>query len=129
MVVKYLFDTHIFLWAFEDSPRLSAEARYLLGEYEKELYFSAVSPWEIAMKSGTKRALPITAKEFRQHLIDSGFKELPITSRHAEIVETLPHFHDDPFDRMLIAQAMAEDCILVTHDDKLPQYGAFVRKV
>lgn len=129
MVVKYLFDTHIFLWAFAGSEKLSAEARYLLGEYDKELYFSPVSIWEVANKAGTKRALGISGESFRSHLLEGGFRELQITSEHAMVVGTLPRIHGDPFDRMLVAQAMAEDCILVTHDDKLPQYGAFVRKV
>lgn len=127
--MKYLFDTHIFLWAFGEDPRLSAEARYLLGEYDKELYFSAVSPWEIAVKAHTKRALPITAGEFRSRLLECGFRELPILSTHAELVETLPYYHADPFDRMLVAQAIAEGCILVTHDDNIAKYGAFARRV
>ena len=128
-MTKYLFDTHIFLWAFDNHPRLSAEARYLLGEYDKELYFSPVSVWEVATKASTKHPLGISAEEFRQHVLEGGFREMPITSAHAALVETLPHHHEDPFDRMLVAQAMAEGCILVTHDDHLPAYGAFVKRV
>lgn len=129
MVIRYLFDTHIFLWAFDSHPQLSAEARYLLGEYDKELYFSPVNVWEVSNKAGTKHPLDITAEEFRQHLIEGGFKELPITSKHAAIVETLPRYHGDPFDRMLVAQAIAEGCTLVTHDDNIAKYGTFVRRV
>ena len=127
--MKYLFDTHIFLWAFDNHPQLSAEARYLLGEYDEELFFSPVNVWEIANKAGTKHPLDTTAEEFRQNLIDGGFRELPVTSSHAAMVETLPRIHGDPFDRMLVAQALVEGCILVTHDDNVAKYGAFVRRV
>ena len=127
--MKYLFDTHIFLWAFDNHPQLSAEARYLLGKYDEDLYFSPVNVWEIANKAGTKHPLDTTAEEFRQNLIDGGFRELPVTSSHAAMVETLPRIHGDPFDRMLVAQALVEGCILVTHDDNVAKYGAFVRQV
>ena len=129
MVVKYLFDTHIFLWALEDSPKLPAEAKYLLGEYDQELYFSPVSIWEVSNKAGTKRAFRFSAEMFRQRLLECGFKELPITSNHAAVVERLPRIHGDPFDRMLVAQALVEGCTLVTHDDDVAKYGEFVRKV
>lgn len=128
-MTKYLFDTHIFLWAFDNHPNLSAEARYLIGEYDKELYFSSVSVWEVALKAGTKHPLGVSAGEFRRRLLEGGFHELPVTGAHAALVETLPHHHEDPFDRMLVAQAMAEGCLLVTHDDHLPAYGAFVKRV
>ena len=127
--MKFLFDTHIFLWAFDNHPHLSAEARYLLGEYDEELYFSPVNVWEIANKAGTKHPLDTTTEEFRQSPMDGGFRELPVTSRHAAVVETLPRIHGDPFDRMLVAQAMVEGCILVTHDDNVAKYGPFVRRV
>lgn len=127
--MKFLFDTHIFLWAFDNHPHLSAKARCLLGEYDEELYFSPVNVWEIANKAGAKHPLDTTAEEFRQSLIDGGFRELPVTSWHAAVVETLPRIHGDPFDRMLVAQAMVEGCILVTHDDNVAKYGSFVRRV
>lgn len=127
--MKYLFDTYIFLWALDNHPLLSAEARYLLDESDEELCFSPVNVWEIANKAGTKHPLDTTAEEFRQSLMDGGFRELPVTSRHAAVVETLPRIHGDPFDRMLVAQAMVEGCILVTHDDNVAKYGSFVRRV
>ena len=127
--MKYLFDTHIFLWAFDNSPKLSAEARYLLGEYGEELFFSPISIWEVATKAGTKRSLGISARECLQRIVDGGFRELPVTSKHAAVVEMLPRIHGDPFDRILVAQAMVEGCILVTHDDNIAKYGSFVRRV
>ena len=128
-MVKYLFDTHIFIWAFDNSPLLSAEARYLLGEYDKELYFSPVSVWEVAIKFRTRRSLGIAAADYRRRILEGGFRELPITSNHATVVESLPLIHGDPFDRMLVAQALVEGCTLVTHDDNIAKYGEFVRKV
>ena len=128
--MKLLLDTHIVIWAIMDDPRLTNTAKALIDDNAGECFFSAASVWEVAVKNSIpRRFLGIHAGDFTKESLQMGLRNMDVTTEHAEIIETLPHFHDDPFDRMLIAQAMAEDCILVTHDDKLPQYGAFVRKV
>ncbi|MBP5543628.1 MAG: type II toxin-antitoxin system VapC family toxin [Kiritimatiellae bacterium] len=128
--MKLLLDTHIVIWAIMDDPRLTNTAKALIDDNAGECFFSAASVWEVAVKNSIpRRFLGIHAGDFTKESLQMGLRNMDVTTEHAEIIETLPYYHDDPFDRMLIAQAMAEDCILVTHDDKLPQYGAFVRKV
>lgn len=128
--MKLLLDTHIVIWAIMDDPRLTNTAKALIDENAGECFFSAASVWEVAVKNSIpRRFLGIHAGDFTKESLQMGLRNMDVTTEHAEIIETLPYYHGDPFDRMLVAQAMAEDCILVTHDDKLPQYGAFVRKV
>ena len=128
--MKNLVDTHILLWVVQDSPKLSKKARYMLTEPEDEYWFSAASVWEIAIKRGTKSSkLQISAEQARTAFLAAGFKELAVTSLHAAAVESLPKLHNDPFDRILVAQARAEGWRLITHDDILVDYGDWVALV
>ncbi len=128
--MKLLLDTHIVLWAIMDDPRLTRSAKALLMNNAGECFFSAASVWEVAIKNSIPgRFIGISSKDLAAEAKAAGFHNMDVTSEHAEVIETLPHHHEDPFDRMLVAQAMAEGCILVTHDDRLPAYGAFVRHV
>jgi PIN domain nuclease of toxin-antitoxin system len=128
--VKLLLDTHLLLWAAGNPNRLSAIARTLIEEPENELFFSAVSLWEIAIKCGLGRSdFQIDPRVLRRGLLDNGYSELPIISEHALAIDGLPPIHKDPFDRMLVAQATVEGITLLTADQLVSQYPGPVRKV
>jgi len=128
--LKLLLDTHLLLWAAGDPDRLSADARGLISEVENELFFSAASLWEIAIKSGLGRDdFQADARLLRRGLLDNGYSELPIGSEHAVAIDSLPPTHKDPFDRILVAQAMVEGITLLTSDSLMAQYPGPVKKV
>ena len=128
--MKLLFDTHLLLWAITDDRRLSASARALMADPGNECLYSAASVWEVAIKNGVpKRSLGIPAEAFRREVEAAGFRPLAVSPAHTAAVESLPHLHEDPFDRILLAQARVEDCTLLTADSILPSYGEPVRKV
>lgn len=128
--MKLLLDTHLLLWAAGEPDRLSANARTLIDAPENELFFSAASLWEIAIKRGLGRGdFQVDARLLRRGLLDNGYSELPIGSEHAVAVDSLPSIHKDPFDRMLVAQAMVEGITLLTTDSFVAQYPGPVRKV
>ena len=128
--MKLLFDTHLLLWAITDDRRLSARVRALMADPANECLYSAASVWEVAIKNGLpKRSLGIPAEAFRREVEAAGFRPIPVSPAHAAAVEFLPHLHEDPFDRVLVAQARAEDCALLTADSILPDYGAPVQKI
>lgn len=128
--MKLLLDTQILLWAAGQPDRLSNTARGLLEDAGNELLFSAASLWEIAIKSSLGREdFRVEPRLLRRGLLDSGYMELPITSQHAVGVSSLPLLHKDPFDRLLVAQALEEGIALLSADDRLTAYGAPVRPV
>jgi len=128
--MKLLLDTHLLLWAAASPERLSAGARALLQDAENELFFSAASLWEIAIKSSLGRDdFRVDARLLRRSLLDNGYRELPIGSEHAVATDALPPLHKDPFDRMLIAQAMAEGMILLTADETVAAYPGAIQRV
>lgn len=125
-----LLDTHLLLWASGQPDRLSAEARVLLNDPQNELVFSAASLWEITIKSGLGRDdFQVEPRLLRRGLLDNGYRELAITSAHAVAVNSLPPTHKDPFDRMLIAQAIFEGITLLTSDAVVAQYRGPVRQI
>lgn len=128
--MKLLLDTQLLLWAAGRPERLSAAARRQINNPKNELLFSAASLWEITIKSALGRDdFRIEPRVFRRGLLDNGYIELPVTSEHAVNVESLAPLHKDPFDRLLIAQALVEGITLLTADAQLARYGAPVRKV
>lgn len=128
--MKLLLDTHLLLWAAGFPERLPASARALLEDPQNELQFSAASLWEIAIKGGLGRAdFQVNARVLRRGLLDNGYRELPISSEHAVSVDSLPPLHKDPFDRVLVAQAMGEGITLLTSDPVVAQYPGPVRLV
>jgi PIN domain nuclease of toxin-antitoxin system len=128
--VKLLLDTQLLLWAAGQPERLSTAARKLLNNSHNELLFSAASLWEITIKNGLGRDdFRVEPRLLRRGLLDNGYSELPITSQHAVSVDTLPPLHRDPFDRMLLAQALCEGVTLLTGDVQLARYPGPVRKV
>ena len=127
--MNLLLDTHLLLWAAATPERLSANARTQIEAPENKLFFSAASLWEIAIKHGLGRTdFQVDARVLRRGLLDNGYSELPITSEHAVAINTLPLIHKDPFDRILIAQAMVEGIILLTADALVAQYPGPVRQ-
>ena len=123
-MLRLLLDTCVLLWALEDNPRLSRKARQLIVEPSNEVYVSAASAWEMAIKSaGGQLNAPDNLSE---ELVKAKFTELQVTIAHGEQAARLPMIHKDPFDRMLIAQAQVEDLTLITPDSKIPQYEVAV---
>lgn len=128
--MRLLLDTHILLWAAGQDDRLSPAARRLLERPGNELVFSAASLWEVALKrQGGKSDFGAEPAVLRRTLLESGYVELPITGIHAAATSTLPPIHKDPFDRLLLAQAMTEGMTLVTADKVLSRYPGPIRSV
>ncbi|MEZ5728432.1 MAG: type II toxin-antitoxin system VapC family toxin [Burkholderiaceae bacterium] len=128
--MKLLIDTHLLLWAAAQPERLPKAATDLMLAPENTLLFSAASLWEIAIKASLGREdFTVDAARLRRGLVDNGYDELPISGAHALATRTLPPVHSDPFDRMLVAQARAEACELLTADRTLGAYGGSVRVV
>lgn len=122
--MKLLLDTHTFLWFIEDSPKLSTEAKGLL-ESEADLLLSVASVWEMAIKiSIGELSLPSPFNEFvSEQLSKNTIQLFPIRLAHLGLVATLPFHHRDPFDRLLIAQAITEEYPIVSIDDKFDAYS------
>lgn len=119
--MKLLLDTHVLLWWLDDDPVLSTSVRSRIADSRNTIFVSAATIWEIQIKKAIgKLSLPA---EFRSVLGSQSFEMLNITSEHAFALEKLPMHHRDPFDRMLIAQAIVENLTLVTHDTQLKQYS------
>lgn len=128
--MKLLLDTHLLLWAAGQPERLSARAKKLLSDPANELMFSAASLWEIAIKNTLGRPdFRVDARILRRGLLDNGYTELPVTGQHAVGIDGLPPLHKDPFDRMLLSQALVEGVTLVTRDEEPAKYSGPVRKV
>ena len=125
-----LLDTQLILWAAFAPERLSAKAAKQLRSRETPLAFSLASLWEVAIKTSLGRPdFVVDCQAFHQALLNQGFVELPIQAAHISHVATLPWVHRDPFDRLLVAQAMVEHVSLLTSDATLKGYGRFVKVV
>jgi PIN domain nuclease of toxin-antitoxin system len=126
--VKWLLDTHLLLWAASGAARLPAEARALLEDEASTPVFSVASIWEIAIKRGLGREdFRVDPRVLRRGLLDNGYEELPVYGHHAAAADGLPPIHRDPFDRLLVAQAMTEGLTLLTVDPLVARYPAPVR--
>jgi PIN domain nuclease of toxin-antitoxin system len=128
--VKLLLDTHIVIWAALGSPRMPAAARDLIQDHNNLLYVSAATYWEIAIKQAQGRAdFVVNLVMLRQGLLAAGYRECAIEPAHAIAARALPPLHKDPFDRVLVAQAKAEEMVLVTADVTVAQYAGTIVKV
>jgi PIN domain nuclease of toxin-antitoxin system len=128
--MRLLVDTHLLLWAVAGSRRLPKSARALVEDPTNEVFFSAASLWEIAIKSALRRSdFKVDLRLLRPALVEMTLVELPVTGAHAQMLATLPPVHKDPFDRMLVAQALAEPLVLLTNDGILADYGDVVKVV
>jgi PIN domain nuclease of toxin-antitoxin system len=127
--MKFLLDTHILLWAAYQPEKLSELTRTLLNDIENELFYSAASLWEIAIKRGLGRNdFQIQPRVLQRELQDQGYQALDISTEHSLAVEDLPLIHKDPFDRILIAQATVEGITLLSADELVIQYPGPIRK-
>jgi len=116
-----LLDTHTVLWFWWDDPQLSATAKALICDPANRKLVSLASPWEVAIKVSRKKldlGVPF-ARYFDQHMVRTYFEWLPIATKHLETVAVLPFHHSDPFDRLLIAQALRENVPIVSADPQL----------
>ena len=122
--MRYLLDTHTFLWWIADDRKLSAHAREVIADSDNDIVFSAVSAWEIAIKYAIGRlSLDHPPKRFvRDQLKKTGFPVLDVRLDHALEVSELPQIHSDPFDRLLIAQCRCDSMPLISSDKTISQY-------
>ena len=122
--MKLLLDTHVALWWLADDDRIGDHVVRRLTENTSQVLLSAVVVWEVAIKRslGKLDAPP----ELARTLLDAGAQPLPVTIDHAAAVEKLPWRHRDPFDRLLVAQALTEDAAIVSGDEPLSEYGVTV---
>ena len=122
--MNVLLDTHVALWAITDSPQLSPKARDMLLGARSHLWVSTASLWEIAIKHSLGRgAMPVSGGEALGYFRQAGYGILPIEPEHAVAVEQLASHHQDPFDRLLVAQALTEPMRLLTHDEQVASYS------
>lgn len=125
--MKLLLDTHVAVWAILDDVRLSAPIQALIGDPANEVSVSVVSVWEIAIKyplaRGGSGEMPVSGLEALNYFREAGYTLLNVTPEHAVAVENLIQVHRDPFDRLLVAQALREPMRLVTHDPRLAAYS------
>jgi PIN domain nuclease of toxin-antitoxin system len=122
--VNLLLDTHVALWAITDSPKLPAKARELIESARTTVWVSAATLWEIAIKHGLARGdMPVSGQDALRYFQESGYRFLAVEPEHAVVVEELPPHHADPFDRILVAQALVEPMRLMTHDPMVARYS------
>lgn len=123
--MNLLLDTHVFLWAVDDSPLLSRQARLAITDGHNIVFVSAATAWEISIKKAIGK-LRVPVRNYLEELQRHRFLPLSIRTEHALAVEQLPPHHNDPFDRMLVAQAQVERLTLVTHDSRMKAYAVEV---
>ena len=119
--MRLLLDTHVILWWLADDRRLKESERRAIASADALVYVSAITLWEIAIKRSLGR-LDLDLEELDLELQDSGMIELAIKWRHAKTTAALPHHHEDPFDRMLVAQAQTEGLTIVSYDKAFKAY-------
>ena len=120
--MRLLLDTHVLVWMLQDDPLLSKRARDLLADESNALAYSDVSLWEIALKNQAHPGQGMDEKALDRFCADSDIGHLAIDKLHIFATADLPPVHSDPFDRLLIAQALCERMSLVTHDGRIAQY-------
>ncbi|CAA6811937.1 MAG: FIG00461460: hypothetical protein [uncultured Thiotrichaceae bacterium] len=125
--MRLLLDTHVVIWALSEPDRLSAKSKELIQSAD-QLFVSSASIWEMAIKESIGK-LEIDLDATMSELVGMGVTELPISWQHSKMVQELPHHHRDPFDRLLISQAICEPLILLTHDKILSEYTDLVRLI
>lgn len=131
--MRLLLDTQIALWATLKTAKLPKRAIELIGDPANEIFVSAASVWEIAIKFARRRGrpndMPLSGEAALRLFGEAGYILLTITGAHAAAVDALPPLHADPFDRILVAQAITEPLRLITRDSQLPDYGDVVMLV
>lgn len=122
--MNLLLDTQVALWAITDHPALPQSARDLIQGPRTTVWVSAASIWEISLKHALKPSrMPVSGQTALGYFQASGYRTLDIGAEHATVAEALPLHHQDPFDRLLVAQALAEPMRLMTHDAQVARYS------
>jgi PIN domain nuclease of toxin-antitoxin system len=125
--VNVLLDTHVALWAIQDSSSLVSSARTIILSPANTIYVSTATLWEISIKFSLDRGdMPIGGKEALAYFREAGYRILPIEPEHVVEVQNLPAHHKDPFDRLLVAQALTEPMRLLTHDSLVALYSDMI---
>lgn len=128
--MNLLLDTHVALWAITDSPKLNQKARDLIQSPRTTVWISAATVWEISIKHSLGRGdMPVSGQDAMRYFQESGYRFLPIDAEHAVAMAELPPHHHDPFDRILVAQALVEPMRLMTHDSAVARYSDTVIEV
>ncbi|MHB1280759.1 MAG: type II toxin-antitoxin system VapC family toxin [Acidithiobacillus sp.] len=128
--MNLLLDTQVALWAITDNPKLSQKARDLIQSPKTNVWVSVANIWEIAIKHALGRGgLPVSSQDALRYFQKSDYRLLPVEAEHAVAVEELPMHHQDPFDRILVAQALVEPMRLMTHDSLVALYSDTIIKV
>ena len=128
--MRILLDTHVLLWALAEPERLDADTLEAIQSTVNDVLFSAASIWEIAIKAGLRRAdFVVDPVQIVSEALNAGYAELALHSNAASLVADLPLLHRDPFDRVLIAQAITEPAFLYTVDPRLAPYSRLVRQI
>ena len=128
--MRVLLDTHVLVWALAEPRRLDAETRATIESGANDVLFSAASIWEIAIKAGLGRSdFAFDPAEISRAALETGFIELAVRSNAAALVAQLPGLHRDPFDRILVAQAIVEPATLYSADQQLVRYSGLVRHI
>ncbi len=125
--MRLLLDTHVYLWWLQDGRRLSRVARAKIADASK-VFISSASIWEVSIKAGVGK-LDVDVDALVASISENGFIELPVTATHAAKVRDLPQIHRDPFDRLLVAQAICEPLTFLTLDEVLKNYSGLVELV
>lgn len=121
--MKYLIDTHILIWFGETNDRLPIRVREIIEDTTNAIYVSHASLWEMTIKMSLGKLKVIyTLSEWEKFLLANGFTLLPTTFKHYLQLQSLPNYHQDPFDRLIISQAIAEDFTIISHDTKFSAY-------
>jgi PIN domain nuclease of toxin-antitoxin system len=127
--MKILLDTHIILWALTDNPKLSNKARDMILDESNEIFYSTASVWETTIKYMSKPdRIRISGNQLSDFCAKMGYKMLPIADNHVKMLDTLVYHnkvqnHNDPFDRIMLSQAKAENMHFLTHDTKISLYN------
>ena len=122
--MKYLLDTHIILWALVDDKHISSDVRKIIEDQKNEIYYSSASTWEIEIKHLNKDNFKLSADQFVFLCDQNGLMNIPIKNSNVLGLKKIKNTkHNDPFDKMLLAQAISENMILITHDRKFTAYS------
>jgi PIN domain nuclease of toxin-antitoxin system len=128
--MTFLLDTQLLLWSMTRADRVSPDTRSLIRSSSTKPLYSVISIWEVAIKHSLHRPdFTVDPERLKFNLDDSGFQDLPVRCEHTFAIQNLPKIHKDPFDRLLIAQAIAERVTLLTVDSELAKYPGPVRLV
>jgi PIN domain nuclease of toxin-antitoxin system len=119
--MAYLLDTHTLLWWLEDNPSLNIKARATISNSNNLVYVSPVSTWEITIKKALGKLK--APNDLEQVILKCGFEQLPIIIKHTNHIENLENYHGDPFDRLLISQALVEKLTIITRDKNIVKYN------